>query len=365
MTDKQDISRIDFSKCKLPNWRNYQMVAIIPSGCKMVHIKPMRGFFAGATVAALETGERWVFCDLDNSSWGDVELLKAITDQVDAFIASELARLATEDEAKNWVDVPWQDVEWLTGKGCKVQFRNVDHGYDWGPRNGDACHLNEYRADRRTLPTGYDPEKPRWVEVEFADSERLMSLGCNRAIATCGRDWREDIAWAPGALCAIDIHTVPPGVPLHVEPPKHAPDTTNPIRAYDAKTKDEKKWRPCSREFALAHPGDSEFRVRVDDGHQWSWTYWEPVRKLSSKSGDWWIEFQTTAPATKSLTPHEFLTRLMAGGIIKATRHGKTHWYSYDATEGLKKYATADMCGPTNVDLPNLFRGGNVEVEEP
>lgn len=52
------------------------------------------------------------------------------------------------------------------------------------------------------------------------------------------------------------------------------------------------QWKECTAEFAKQNPKTSRFRLRVDEGHQWSWTWWQSVLHCEFKD-DCWYEFET------------------------------------------------------------------------
>lgn len=54
----------------------------------------------------------------------------------------------------------------------------------------------------------------------------------------------------------------------------------------------DRKWKPCDMEFAKQHPEISRFRIRIDEGHQWSWTWWQKASKCEFVK-DGWYEFET------------------------------------------------------------------------
>lgn len=220
-----DYSKIDFKKCKL---------------------EPISGIFVDVTktklsvsICSAETGvamlrkERDSVWKTDQGSlyleYGDLNKLFNRGGFVDAFIAAETARIEAEEAAKNWVVVPWQDVDFLLSHNVTIEhsWTNREDGREvWSALNKSptAPHLWSYRADRRTFPSGYDPEKPRWVDIERSDVVRLERSGCaiQRRASDAHDDWmaRGFPGDPPSGKCdyRVDMHTVPPGVTLHEEP---------------------------------------------------------------------------------------------------------------------------------------------------
>lgn len=285
-----DLSKIDFSRLTLPEWSGDSfravMIALDADGYLRLH----RGA-PGAFATLSPRNMVWFYA---NATWTDLEVAKTYTDRVDRFIAEESARIAREEEAVNFVPVPWQDVAWLSNGGASVQYLDdeirkwVEFPCQFNASGRSRC---SYRADRRTFPAGYDPTKPRWVTVSTIDDlDRLRAAGATaRAVEV-----------SLGYLCQVDIHTLKPGVPLHVEPPKPEP-------------------RPCTREFALSHPGESEVRVRQHDGHRLSWSTWQPMSRapLFQASVDDY-KFRTTAsePERRQVTV-DFDGKRWAGELVE------------------------------------------------
>lgn len=281
-----DLSKIDFAKLDLELGSLKLNVRLFGESCVQIYNETsVRLAFKGDFRTSA-----WVYNMV--TVWDDLLKLKAITDQVDAFIAAETARIEADEEAARWIAVPWQDVRFLTDTGAIVQWKSQREWsvkYDWIPcKSGRDGHPDtpEYRADKRTLPSGYDPGKPRWVEIERSDVVRLERVGC--AIRLRSTIDEDNDGWGPrliiGAVASnhcdyqVDIHTIPSGVPLHEEP-KPAP-------------------RPCSREFALKHPKDSECRYTG----KWYDSGWDKIDTFDFTGAENDYAFRTTAseePAAK------------------------------------------------------------------
>lgn len=89
---KQDLSRIDFSKCKLPEWIGRAIQADFDVG--------RVGLFRGGKRVAFKGDAGWVLTRARGYTLSHVEELHPICDLVDEFIANELARFAIEDAEK-------------------------------------------------------------------------------------------------------------------------------------------------------------------------------------------------------------------------------------------------------------------------
>jgi len=277
-----DLSKIDFTKCKLPDWSGSRIHVTYTSFA----VKIMSGSRVNASKSAHHGCDQWdVAHGIGTRTFEELGQLREICFQVDHFITDELAALKLKeeypmsaDEAReflrthpgehllawsglpgcnyaglkngehwhrfdgeshvvkvcvgrwcvdsifdgsryrliesrnvhqelDWVSVPWQDVEWLEQQGIKVL-----------KQAGDST---TFKADRGTLPFGYDPSEPRWVNVTNNQVARLYGLNC--AIAIRG-GWRGphwcQVANPDGDKIyeyAVDIHTLTPGIKLHEE----------------------------------------------------------------------------------------------------------------------------------------------------
>lgn len=238
--------------------------------------------WSGPVVASRTVDRGWsISCRLHSEALAE---LAGFCAKVDRFIATETARIEAEEEAKNWIAVPWQDVVWLQGLGSKI--RHTPLGGE-EPRlvecklSNDVSAFATWEVDKRTLPAGYDPEKPRWVDIKWADTNHLD-------MAKCSIRARVDGKWVSlDEYCRVfdkmhqehyyqvDIHTLLPGVPLHEEP--------KPVS------------RPCKLGFAAAYPKESEYRSKSTVGG-YDWSIWRPMSAYVFVVGlDY--EFRTTAPA--------------------------------------------------------------------
>ncbi len=82
-----------------------------------------------------------------------------------------------------------------------------------------------------------------------------------------------------------------------IHPTKGAADkAANKLRTTESSSK--KNWRPCSKEFALKHPEDSQFSLVEHFAHASINREWAPVgdiRCFNARHPDYY-EFKTTAP---------------------------------------------------------------------
>jgi len=266
-----DLSKLDWKKCELPDYEGAVLtVDYVPKIIQQVRIKNRSNIVATRTTT--DAKHPWRIHDAHCSVFAFIEHILKCAKFVDAFIASEAARIAAEEDAENWTAIPYQDAEWLRDNGATVRVLDTEIR-EWVPfqRNATAMLLRGYSADKRTFPVGYDPTEPRWVEVENDQIVRLYNAKCATAIK-----FTNESSWAyvsnPNGNAsfryAIDAHTLPLGVPLHEEP---KPTPTQ---------------RPCTKEFALENPGESEYNLVP-------YATWYPMRRYSGDSPPY--QFRTTA----------------------------------------------------------------------
>lgn len=266
-----DLSKLDWKKLRLPDYEGAQLtVDYIPKMIEQVRIKNRS--IVVATRTTIDEKHPWrIHGECCVTAF--VEHVLKCKDIVDAFIAAETACLTAEEEAANWLEVPCQDAEWLRDNGASVRVLD-DEIREWVPfqRSVSATHRSSYVVDRRTVPDGYDPMEPRWVDIKNGDVCALDGRKCSIRALVHGK-WvsLDDYCKSFTHIGAehgwrVDIHTIPPGVPLHEEP-KPVP-------------------RSCSKEFALAHPGESEYKLVPH-------ATWYPMRGHTGDSPPY--EFRTTA----------------------------------------------------------------------
>jgi len=151
MTTKT-INDIDFGKLTLPEWCDFNLHIKLDMGRPTImsdgrHSDPRVAFLALDGWAASPGTDGHLLTELDQ--------LRAICAQVDAFIETELAKL----NAPEWVKVPWGDAEELRNAGATVEYVQADCVAFWvasAPGYWPAKpSLFKFRADRSTLPAGY------------------------------------------------------------------------------------------------------------------------------------------------------------------------------------------------------------------
>jgi hypothetical protein len=217
-----DLSKVDFTKLVLPEWKQRNCVVRISAEDVTVEWMLVPGWIAKKLSGV------WLYAT-DCSSFDELLELKKVSEKVDAFIATELKELEpewveikpsevgrlrkaganvrhvmSEDVVKGllgnviarvhgaelcavdvktvppgvklyepeWIDVPWQEVEELDKRGATTMARAADcRTDDWVSRGALRGYTGSskftYRADRKTCPDGYRPTVGEVVFIEL------------------------------------------------------------------------------------------------------------------------------------------------------------------------------------------------------
>lgn len=136
---------------------------------------------------------------------------------------------------------------------------------------------NFTKEEINLLPT---KSEPRWVDVKYDDYQRLIKFGCIGIVDYQGYE---------AEIYRIDAHTLPHGVPLHLDAKLDSMDQYHASKLAETPSCP----RPCTKEFAISHPNDSEWRSRRCCREYWSeWTRFD--KSWPSKVDTDFHEFRTT-----------------------------------------------------------------------
>ena len=167
----KDLSKIDFTKCELSSpcleaKRIGQEVAICDNS---------PGSNGSALAVKTSSGD-WIWAlQISGRKLDTCINIVSAAAKVDAFIASELAKLEPE-----WVEVKWTEVERLCGRGCVVQFMSSRE--KWETLDGQhwdesGVSGNRYQVDKKTVPAGVKLYEQEWIDVPWIDVEALQRGG--------------------------------------------------------------------------------------------------------------------------------------------------------------------------------------------
>lgn len=152
----QDLSKIDFSKCKLPEWGGHTFAYLEPTGVTVAwspHSSQQHG--ARHDLMTRGHGKPWKIIT-SSLTREETDLLWSMTDTVDAFIGSELAK-QTEPKWRTCLK------EFAMANPEVSQARVYpfdDYGHDWFSLDTFAFNSPPYLYEFRTkapLPQQPDP----------------------------------------------------------------------------------------------------------------------------------------------------------------------------------------------------------------
>jgi hypothetical protein len=248
MTQKQDLTAIDWTKLDLPKWKG--IPAKIQAHDGALDVTYLGVTYTDGAYLLRSTEGVWTLAFYAVTSQAGFQEFGSIPYKVDQFIETELARL----NAPEWVEVKWTEVERLQKAGARIQLKKrgssdenfVDRepcGYEWICR-GDVV---EYQVDLKTVPVGVALYEPDWVDVFPGEVRRVQGLGIRVQCKNPNKDgddfeYHPVDEWigCPDWRFRADRKTFPAGFEL------------------SPKVKSEPNWLPCTREEAEANPGDSE-----------------------------------------------------------------------------------------------------------
>lgn len=168
-----DLSRIDFSRCELPPWQDVRYsVHYIPNIIHPVHIR--NGGIGSIAVRGPDRGAPWRIGTREvTATFEELEKLKSICANVDAFIASELKRMEEETLP------PWREcakTEALANKSCS-EWAWLDHG-KWTQWYSSWHVFGGGEARFRTRAPKPDPKKEQSGVEKFESLGTVKHGGC-------------------------------------------------------------------------------------------------------------------------------------------------------------------------------------------
>lgn len=370
-----DLSKIDWTKCKLPEWKG--VAARVEYSFKTVYVMVSHRTDVWSSIASRRETGKWFATSVDLD---DLDALKATRNQVDSFIASELARLKLEEE------FPWSASE-------TMEFLRTHPGE----------HLLESRSDKANGGLGITEKvRYRWngtvAEYECRDGSwhRSSCLGDGDSYGLPRYRLLESRN-VPKRFTAVDVFSY-----VQVTPGEHEfteEGTGNRFwlkfteRDGSVRRLNCERWEPIGTrdiplELLLTNsrnvPGP---KLEPPDGFEMCdrndaelffcrslvhiWIAAGKGDPHESKATEFCRKKRAPKPEPSLITAHELVTRLMATPgkriIARAEKRGAAKAYWYDASGGFR-FAHVDELLPAAgrarfVDIGHLFQVGKLWVD--